>query len=470
MNDILFINTEEKTLEEKEPPLELASIGAFLEEKGISVKIIDFNIEKKGLEHWLSLYQPKFVGIWGTTINRFESFRLAQFAKSFNKEIIVIYLGPNASFTAQSVLRDIPAIDFVIRGEGEEVIYELMQALSTEQDYARIRGLSFRDDSHPVDNPPAFRLHLDSLPHPAYHLLNMKKYQIKMDFIGKKCAPVSSSRGCLHHCICCLTGKLYNNLVTVRAAKNVVDEIEMLLRDYHFEGIRFVDPALSLDQEHITSLCAEILNRNLNFPWECKIQVGSVDGPLLEMMKKAGCYLVSVGIESGSQKVLDLMRRGITVEQAQNLLELCKEIGIKVKAFFSFGHISETLADVEKTFEFIEKNKELFGKIEYSIGIRIYPGTYLETYARKNNLLPADFEWTKPYDEPRNDTIMQPRSIPILIQPQLGYEELESIALRIYSEKTKGWENLKAGIAKITQPEKLKKLHQFLKLKFKKLM
>ncbi len=467
MSGILLINTEEKGYEEKLLPLELISIAGYLEKHEIPVKIIDLNFEKKPLEHWLHLCQPKFLGIWGTTVNRFESFNIARKTKLFNKDIVTIYLGPNATFTATQVLKDIKDIDFVIRGEGEEVLYNLLKTYSTDQNFKKIRGLSFRLDDNPVDNPPATRLHLDSLPEPAYHLLDLKKYEIKLDFIKQKGISISSSRGCLYHCNYCVASRMYNNLLTVRSPKNVVDEIENLLKKYHLQGIRFVDTVLTLDREHIENLCEEIIQRNLNLPWECEIRPGTVDESLIKKMKNAGCYLIGVGIESGSQKVLDLMRRGTTVEQVQNLLQLCNQFGLKVKAFFSFGHISETMTDVEKTFEFIEQNRLLINKIEYSIGIRIYPGTYLETYARKNNLMPTDFSWTKPYDEPRNETIMQPRNIPILIQPQLGYEELETIALRIYSQKISGWEGIKSGIAKITNPEKLKKLQQFLKLKFK---
>jgi len=465
---ILLINPADKGIPDKMPPLDLASIASFLEENGISVKIVDFNIEKKTLEHWLSFYQPKFLGISGTTHNRFESFRIANLAKTFNKEIITIYCGSHATFTANETLRNISEIDFVIRGEGEEIFLELLKTFSADQKFEKIRGLSFRMDDTVVDNPSAGRLHLDSLPQPAYHLLDMKKYEIKMEFIKKRGISVASSRGCLHHCNFCLASRMFNNLLTVRSAKNVVDEIEKLLKEYHFQAIKFVDCVLTLDREHIENLCDEAVNRNLQFPWEAEIRPGTVDEFLLEKMQKAGCYYVDIGIESASQKVLDLMRKGITIEQIQKSLEMCNQFGFKIKAFFSFGHISETMADVEKTFEFIVNNRPLITTAQNTVGVRIYPGTYLETYARKNNLLPGDFKWSKPYEELRNETIMQPKNIPILIQPQLGYDELESIALRIYSERISGWEGLKAGIIKLTKSEKLKKFQQFLRLKFKK--
>ncbi|MGQ9664387.1 MAG: B12-binding domain-containing radical SAM protein [bacterium] len=469
MITVLLVNPTDKENLNKIAPVDLASIASSLEENGVSVKIIDFNVENKPLEHWLSLYQPKFLGISGTTHNRFESFKLANIAKTYNKEIITIYFGIHATFTANETLRNIADIDFIIRGESEEIFIELLKTFSGDQKFEKIRGLSFRMDDTIVDNPPASRLHLDSLPMPAYHLLDMNKYGLKMDFIKKRGTVVYSSRGCLHHCSFCMESRMFNNLLTVRSAKNVVDEIKKLLDEYNFQAIKFADCILTLDREHINSLCDEIINNNLKFPWECEIRPGTVDEYLLEKMQKAGCYYVGMGIESASQKVLDIMRKGITVEQAQKLLEMCHRLGIKTKVFFSFGQISETMSDVEKTFEFIAANKSLITNPQYIVGVRIYPGTYLETYARKNNLLPDDFCWSKPYDEPRNETIMQPTNIPILIQPQLGYAELESIALRIYSERISGWEGLRTGITKLTQPEKLKKFRQFLRLKFKKI-
>ncbi len=468
MIDILLINPAEKSgFFEKMPPLGLASIAALLEENDFSTRIVDFEVEHKDLKHWLEVHEPKIVGISGTTHTRFESFRLAREVKAYNKEIITIYGGVHATFTQQDTLKNVPEIDFVVRGEGEEVLLEFMKTLNTDQKFDKIRGLSFRANDTIVVNPPARRLHLDLLPQPAYHLLDMKKYKLNMEFVKKRGISVITSRGCMHHCSFCSASRLFNNLLTVRSAKTVVDEIEKLLQDYRYQGIKFFDSTLTLDREHIESLCDEIIKRNLDFPWECEVRVGTVDEELLVKMRNAGCYYVDIGIESASQKVLDLMRKGITVEQAQELLTMCHRFGIKTKVFFSFGHISETMTDVAKTFEFIERNEPLITVVASGAGIRIYPGTYLETYAMKNNLLPHDFSWSNPYEEPRNEAIMQSRYIPILIQPQLGYEELEQIALRIYTTRFSGWDGFKMGLAKLANPEKLKKLSNFLKLKFK---
>lgn len=469
MVDILFVNPKETGgFFERMPPLGLASIAANLENFGFSVKIIDFEIEHRNLDYWLNLYHPQCLGISGTTHTRFESFKLAKGAKEFNKEIITIYGGVHATFTAVDTLKNIKDIDIVVRGEGEKSVVELIKAFRTDRDVEKIEGISFRDNSNIVENSPSRRLDLDNLPMPAYHLLDMKKYSLNMEFVNKKGISLITSRGCLAHCSFCSASRMFNHLVTTRSAKNVVAEIEFLFNKFGFKGIKIFDSTLTIDKEHINSICDEILHRHLEFPWECEIKVGTVEQRLLEKMKRAGCYYVNFGIESGSQRILNLMRKGITIEQGEELLELCYKIGIKTKVFFSFGHIGETMDDVEKTFQFIEKHKDEITTVASGAGVRIYPGTYLETYAQKNGILPENFQWSLPYDNQRNETILQTISVPLLIQPQLGYKELETIALRIYSRRFSGWKGFKRGITKLAKPDKLKKLSQIAKLRLKK--
>jgi radical SAM superfamily enzyme YgiQ (UPF0313 family) len=188
---------------------------------------------------------------------------------------------------------------------------------------------------------------------------------------------------------------------------------------------------------------------------------------MLEIMREAGCYYVSFGVESGSQRVLDAMRKGITVEQAVETLDMCANADLRTKVFFSFGHIGECMDDVEKTFTFIDQHVGKMSTVASGAGVRIYPGTYLERYARENSLLPHGFEWSLPYDEPRLEGILQTRCVPVLVQPQLGYDELERIAVQIYSRKFKGWQGFKYGIRKVTDRQKLKKLSHIARIKMK---
>lgn len=142
---------------------------------------------------------------------------------------------------------------------------------------------------------------------------------------------------------------------------------------------------------------------------------------------------------------------------------------MKTKVFFSFGHLGETMQDVEKTFRFIEMYDSLITTVASGAGVRIYPGTYLEEYARKYGYLPAAFDWSLPFEEKQYDRILQTRCVPVLIQPQLGIRELEDIAVRIYRRRFSGWQGFKRGIAKITDREKRKKLLNLSKARVRRL-
>ncbi|GAI31596.1 unnamed protein product, partial [marine sediment metagenome] len=199
MIDILLVNPKEKGgFFEKMPPLGLACIAANLERYDYSVKIVDFEVEDKDLHYWLDEFQPKILGISGTTHTRFESFRLAKQAKDFNKEITTIYGGVHATFTAFDTLTNVKEIDCVVKGEGEHTVLGLIDAFKRNKSIAGLTGITYRSDNGIKENPPAQRINpLDSLPNPAYHLLDMNKYSLDMEFVNKKGISIITSRGCL---------------------------------------------------------------------------------------------------------------------------------------------------------------------------------------------------------------------------------------------------------------------------------
>jgi anaerobic magnesium-protoporphyrin IX monomethyl ester cyclase len=472
MTDVLLVNPkEEGAFFERMPPLGLAYIAARLEERGYSVRIIDFEVEEKTLSYWLDTLQPGYLGISGTSHTRFESFRLAKQAKEYSTEIVTIYGGVHATFSGVNALRRVAEIDYVVCGEGEETIIALLDELRADAEPVEVCGICYRKGEDIVQTPPAKRVApLDNLPRPAYQLLDMERYSVKMDFLDRRAISLLTSRGCAAKCSFCSASQMFGHTVTTHSASRMLDEVEFLFNEYGYEGLKLFDSTFTMKKGHVYEFCKEIANRKLDFPWECEIRIGTVDRVMLETMRDAGCYYVNFGIESASQRVLDLMRKAIRVEQAVEVLDLCKSAGLRTKVFFSFGHIGETMVDVEKTFEFIDEHAGEISTLASGAGVRIYPGTYLEQYALKNGLLPADFEWSLPYDDPRLENIIQTRSIPVLIQPQLGYDELERIALQIYSRKFKGWKGFRYGIKKVTDWSKFKKLSRLLRISMKNLI
>lgn len=472
MVDILLVNPREAgAFFERMPPLGLAYIAACLEKHGYSARIVDFEVEEKEMSHWLEIYQPKFLGISGTSHTRSESFRLARETKAYNPDITTIYGGVHATFTAGNTLRRVPELDYVVCGEGEHTTVSLLARLTRQKEPKDVPGVCYRKNGRTVRTSAAKRIiPLDTLPRPAYHLLDMDKYSLDMEFLGVPGISLLTSRGCFAKCSFCSASRMFGHRVTTHSAKRVLDEIDFLFDQHGYQGVKIFDSTFTIRKAHVYEFCDEIIRRGLEFPWECEIRIGTVDRTMLKRMREAGCYYVSFGIESASQRVLDAMRKGITVEQAVEVLDMCADIGMRTKVFFSFGHIGETMEDAELTFQFIDEHAEKISTLASGAGVRIYPGTYLEEYARANNLLPEGFEWSLPYDEPRLARILQTRSVPVLVQPQLGYDELESIALQIYSRKFRGWQGFKYGIGKVTDPQKLKKLTHILRIKMRRIL
>jgi radical SAM superfamily enzyme YgiQ (UPF0313 family) len=460
MIDVLLVHPREQGgFFERMPPIGLAYIAASLEREDYATRILDLEIERAELEYFLHKWQPRVLGISGTTHTRFEAFDIATRAKQFNQDIITVYGGVHATFTPIDTLAHVGAIDFMIRGEGEYAMARLVKAIDRGSSINAIPGVVFRDHDDIIDNSPVVRINnLDALPRPAYHLLKMTEYEMPMEFTDRRSISLITSRGCTAKCNFCSASRMFTHHVTFHSASRIIGEIEHLFNTYHFNGIKFFDSTLTIERSHIVGLCDEIIGHGLIFPWECEIRVGTVDESLLALMRRAGCYYVNFGIESASQKVLNAIGKGFTVPQAVDLLKLCHDHGMKTKVFFSFGHIGETQADVETTFAFINEHASLMDVVASGAGVRIYPGTRLEQQARACGFLPEDFSWSHPYHDTRLKGIVQTPCVPVLLQPQMGVRELEDIAVRIYHRRFSGLKGIMRGLGKLTKKEKLKKL------------
>jgi radical SAM superfamily enzyme YgiQ (UPF0313 family) len=421
------------------PPLGLGWIASYLESKGYAVDFVDLQVDKRSVKDIIRQYKPRIVGIAGTSHTRYASFDIAKIAKEVDDKIFTVCGGSHTTFTSEDTLKHIPDIDAVVIGEGEETMLEIAETVLRDKMYfSSIKGMSYRNNGEIVINPLRPRIQdLDSLPFPARHLINIKGYDLKMDFLNVPGASVVTSRGCPVNCSFCSASAMFGRTLTLRSAKNIVDEIEILLKDYGFEGIKFFDSTLTLRKNHITSLCDEIKRRNLKFPWECEIRVNTVNREVLEKMRDAGCYYVDFGVESASPKVLKEMHKAITIEQVINVFKWTKELGIYTKVFFTFGHIKETLEDAIITMNFIDKYRDFITSQGGGVGIKIYPGTLVERYAYEIGCLDENFSWTAPYHDSKAEFFGGAPHIPLLIQPQMGYKELRQIRYMLLKKRLK---------------------------------
>ena len=394
---VLLINPLTKSLtKDIMPPLGLAWLAAVLEQDSISTSIIDALVERKDAETVANEVRkagPDIVGIYCGTDMRRDAFNTAYSIRQACPDVTIVMGGPHVTFAAEDTLQNVPAVDIIVRGEGEETFRELVKALAAGNDLANTKGISFRDGEGIIHNPPRpFIENLDVLPIPARHLLPMNKYDFKIPFSRVRATSVLSGRGCPIGCIYCSTSFMWGRRIRVRSPQNVVDEIERIVKEYDIRGIYFFDDTFTFYKKRTMAICEEIIERDLGLTWFCESRVDSVDDELFQKMKQAGCKIIAFGVESGSQRVLDIMKKKISVPQSVNAINLCNKAGMKSKSFFMYGLPEELPEDIEATLRLLYN---LSSDIKVMGSCKIRPGTELESIAREENVLPDGFSWAK---------------------------------------------------------------------------
>lgn len=335
------------------PPLGLAYLAAVLEQNNFDVTIIDCpacRMDHKKLKSELSSMQPALVGIASMTPTMPSALEAARVAKEACPDAKVVMGGPHATFADAAILAEEPAVDIIVRGEGEETLLELAQNLPELRNLGNIWGITFKHNGEIVKTPNRpFIQNLDALPHPSYKSLPIERYRI----CGKKFLPIMSSRGCPFQCSFCVASQMFGAKFRARSPKNVVDEMEWLINTYGAEGISFHDDALTLDKKRIFDICDEIISRKLKIAWGCQTRVDQVSKEVLAKMRRAGCNEVSFGVESGCQRILDAVKKRVSTEQSARAVRIAKEEGLFVAVSTIIGYPGETRESLKQTLDFI---------------------------------------------------------------------------------------------------------------------
>ncbi|MDH4209202.1 MAG: radical SAM protein, partial [Anaerolineae bacterium] len=292
------------------------------------------------------------------------------------------------TFFHEQILRENPAVDAVIRGEAEATVRELALRLAAGEDLSQVLGLTYRRGGEVLVNPPRPLIEdLDSLPFPARHIVRQEGYRAAI-YSGVRPTAMVSSRGCPYHCVYCLwPDTLYGHKFRARSAANVVDEIEQAVRDYGVDEIYFDDDCLTLSKKRVLEICRLILERGLEVKWIVQARVDTVDREVLAAMKEAGCHYILFGVESGSPRMLEIMKKRITLDQVRQAFKDCREVGIKTQAFFLFGVPGENRETIEETIQFA---KEIDAdSTQFAIAIP-HPGTQLYETCMDNGWLVFD--------------------------------------------------------------------------------
>lgn len=379
------------------PPLGLAYLAAVLETKNHKVIILDGwiqNLDDNFLKKTIAEFEPKLIGLTGLTVNIIQTFEMAEKIKQEFPQIPIIFGGPHASMDPVGTLKNISSIDLVCIGEGEDTILDIIDYFSGEKKLEDIPGIYYRKKDEIAGNAPRELIKdLDKIPLPARHLLPMEMYtpspKEHKNFPG---TDIITSRGCPYNCAFCFK-QVFGNKYRAHSPEYIIEEIKYLVKNYGIKDLFFRDDTFTVDYDRVKKICELIKKENIQITFTTLARVDRVDYDLLRQMKDAGCWKILLGIESGNQKSLDLLRKGITIEQIKKAVENCRKLGIETDGFFMIGIPEETKADAINTINFAKKLKLDFAQFYICTP---YPGTYLYELAKTRGKTDIkEGEWEK---------------------------------------------------------------------------
>jgi len=375
-------------------PLGLAYLASVLREKNYDVTLIDaepLRFTSSDLKSHLKHHQYDFIGMGFMTPMYLCAKDVIKIIKKTAPKSKLIVGGPHITQMPALTMKENHSIDFGVIGEGEITLVELLDAIINKKDFGTVQGIIYRKGGDlKMTLPRPFINDLDSIPMPARDMLPMEKYVPTPTYYRKLPSYIMLiSRGCPYRCVYC--SKIFGSTIRYHSVKRIIEEMEELISVYGAKEIIFRDDTFTVNKKLIANLCHEIIKKNIHkkISWMCMTRVNLVDEHILRLMKKAGCWSIHFGVESGTQRLLDLIQKGITLEQVRSAFRLTRKIGIQTKAFFMLGLPTETVEESLATIRFAREIDP--DGVQFTITVP-YPGTKLYEIAKNDGTLKS-FKW-----------------------------------------------------------------------------
>lgn len=401
MKKILLINPPYDGIEGhggKNAPLNLAYLASYLREnkKGVEIAIIDaegLELSFEQIYERVDAFSPDLIGITCPTPVYYNVRKMVADLKEKDKGTKIVLGGPHPTALPEDTLGD-TAADIVVVGEGELVFFDLVNALEKGADLSGVRGIGYRDSSGRIviNDRRDLIPDLDVLPFPAKDLLPQERYYLPPTkrIRSSRATNMVGSRGCSFDCTFCMAKVMWRRRVRLRSIPNVIEEIELNVKEFGLTEFSFHDELFTIKKKRVMEFCRAVVDRGLDITWVCQARVGSVDLEVLKMMKQAGCGKIAFGFESGSQQILDLMKKRQTLAQAIESVDLCNKAEIEVGGAFILGYPGEEEKDIESTIRFALALD--CDTVAFFIAIP-YPGTELYRIALERGYISKDVNW-----------------------------------------------------------------------------
>jgi radical SAM superfamily enzyme YgiQ (UPF0313 family) len=371
-------------------------IASYLRSKGYTVDAVDLStkkLKKSDFTNMLKEKNPKIVGLSVVSENYHSALQFCDAIKKWNSDIITVLGGPQITFTGETTCQN-EYVDIAVRNEGEITFAEIADYFIKGKHCTNfvslndIKGIFFKSDHGKISKTPRrpFIKNLDLLPFPARDLIDLDDYLVRGGII--------TSRGCPGKCVFCAASALSGGEYRMRSVDNVLDEIKHLLNAYKLKYIYILDDTFTAIPGRTEEFCMKIKENELDFKWYCESRVDSGSYELFKTMAENGCFEIQFGVESGSQQILNDIRKDITLEQIENSVKWAHDAGISdIICSFIIGNHSDTHETMQETIDFAEHLRYDYGVYPIFSMNTAYPGTYIYRNYEKLGLKLHTKEW-----------------------------------------------------------------------------
>ena len=373
------------------PPIYLAYAASVLNKKH-DVKLMDCiasDIEREKFYDIVKKYNPDFLVMDTSTPSILNDISIAKEVKE-RVDTKIILVGPHVSTLPEETFRMASWVDYIAIGEYDYTLPEIIN--SDREQLKNIKGIAFKLGKKVITTKKRDPIkNLDELPYPDRDQLPVEKYRDTL--LTHPFTFILSGRGCPQLCSYCLWPQvMFGRNLRLRDPVKVVDEVEHCISKYNLKTYKFFDDTFTFSKERVKKICQELIKRKIDTPWICNARVDTLDIESMEIMKKAGCYLFKIGVESGNQELLDVIKKGTTIKQTRDFFKKTRKVGIKTFASFMIGLPGETKKTIRNT---INLAKEIEPDMVQFVILSPLPGTEMFDYMVKKNWVSFPIDWSE---------------------------------------------------------------------------
>jgi len=339
------------------PPLGLLYISAFLKDKGVENQVFDSTFsDKAALDQFMAEWQPTVLALYTNLMTKLNVLDIAKRVKEKYPEVKVIMGGPDVSYNTTNYLQN--GADYVVIGEGENTMFELVQFIEkTPDDLPHdIGGLAFFNEAgEEVKTAARVKVRdINDLPIPNRDAIPIAKYlEAWKSHHGQSALNVSTQRGCPYTCKWCSTA-VYGQSYRRRSPEKVVEELREIKEKYNPDTVWFVDDVFTVSHKWLKAFVEALEAAEFTIPFECISRADRMNSEVIDLLKRAGCFRVWIGAESGSQKIIDAMDRRVSVDQVRDMIIETRKAGIEAGTFIMLGYPGETEEDIDETIKHLK--------------------------------------------------------------------------------------------------------------------